>query len=227
MQAVGFTWTLIPFLKKLYADNKDELAAALKRHLTFLNTNPWVVGPIVALTATLEKKRAADLEEVDPKVIQGVKASLMGPLAGIGDSMIQGTLIPVVGGVAASLAIDGNAIAPLLFFFVVNIVHVYVRWITLDSTFKLKRFSGTTQSFRLPASFRRRRYCWFNGRRWLGRHLAEYQNQWFTIGEKTIELQAMFDKIMPNCYPHWHPPGLLGNQEGAKEHPNRGNNLCA
>jgi len=203
MQAVGFTWTLIPFLKKLYADNKDELAAALKRHLTFLNTNPWVVGPIVALTATLEKKRAADLEEVDPKVIQGVKASLMGPLAGIGDSMIQGTLIPVVGGVAASLAIDGNAIAPLLFFFVVNIVHVYVRWITLDSTFKLG--SGFLEQLSHSGFQRLLEGAGIAGLMGVGGLVGTWLNiktpVVYTIGEKTIELQAMFDKIMPKLLP--------------------------
>ncbi len=136
MQALGFTWTLIPFLKKLYGGT-EEFARALKRHLVFFNTHMWIPGPIFAMVADLEARRAQDPSRVDEQSVQAVKASLMGPLAGIGDSMFHGTLRPLMGGIAASLALDGNPIAPLLFFFGTNIVHVFVRWWSLDQGFRL------------------------------------------------------------------------------------------
>jgi PTS system mannose-specific IID component len=125
MQALGWTWSLIPFLKKVYKDQPEEYKAALKRHLAFFNTHMWVHGPILALTADMEARRARG-EDVDEQAIQGLKGALMGPLAGIGDSMFHGTLRPLVGGICAALALQGNPIAPFLFFVVVNVVHVGV-----------------------------------------------------------------------------------------------------
>ena len=87
MQSIGFTWTLMPFLKKIYKDTK-EYSASLMRHLTFFNTSPYIVGPIVAITAELEAQRAKNPKEVDEQSIQAVKGN-DGPLAGIGDSMVQ------------------------------------------------------------------------------------------------------------------------------------------
>ncbi len=139
MQALGFTWGLMPFLKKIYKDSKDELAKALRRHLVFFNTHMWIPGPIYASVAELEAQRAKDPSSVDEQDIQAVKGSLMGPLAGIGDSISHGTLRPLRGGVAASLALGGNPLAPLVFFLGVNIPHV---WLSFQTMFQSFKFGG-------------------------------------------------------------------------------------
>jgi len=130
MQAMGFTWGLLPILKREYGDRPDELAAALKRHLAFYNTFPWLSGPPMAMAAEMEIKNARG-EKVDPQAIQGVKSAMMGPLAGIGDSMFHGTLRPIMGGICASLALSGNGAAPFIFFIVLLAIHCVVRWWTL------------------------------------------------------------------------------------------------
>ena len=61
----------------------------------------------------------------------------MGPLAGVGDSMCHGTLRPLMGGISASLALQGHPFAPILFLVVVNAVHVFVRWYLQDYGFRL------------------------------------------------------------------------------------------
>jgi mannose/fructose/sorbose-specific phosphotransferase system IID component len=202
MQALGFTWILMPYLQKVYGDS-DEYGAALKRHLTFFNTHPWLVGPIVALTANFEAKRAQNMESVDEASIQAVKGSLMGPLAGIGDSMIQGTLVPVMGGLAASLALEGIPVGPILFFTVVNVVHVYLRWSTLMVTFKygtqfLENLDQESfQRFLSGASIA--------GLMGIGALVGTWLNiktpVSYTVGESTVQLQNMFDRIMPKLLP--------------------------
>lgn len=137
MQALGFTWGLLPFLKKIYAGQVDALKESLHRNLTFINTHMWISGPIYASVAELEARKALHPDEVDEQDIQAVKGSLMGPLAGIGDSMFHGTLRPLMGGVAASLALQGNPVAPFLFFFGCNIPHVYVSWASNFYSFRL------------------------------------------------------------------------------------------
>ena len=48
MQNGGWAYSMIPALKKLYT-TKEDRAAALKRHLEFFNTHPYLAAPILAL----------------------------------------------------------------------------------------------------------------------------------------------------------------------------------
>ena len=130
MQNGGWAYSLIPALKKLYP-NKDDASAALKRHLEFFNTHPYIAAPIFGVTLALEEERANGAQ-IDDAAIQGVKVGMMGPLAGIGDPVFWFTVRPILGAIAASLATGGSVIAPLFFFFVWNIVRVAFLWYTQE-----------------------------------------------------------------------------------------------
>ena len=130
MQNGGWAYSLIPALKKLYP-NKDDASAALKRHLEFFNTHPYIAAPILGVTLALEAERANGAQ-IDDAAIQGVKVGMMGPLAGIGDPVFWFTVRPILGAIAASLATGGSVIAPLFFFFVWNIVRVAFLWYTQE-----------------------------------------------------------------------------------------------
>ena len=130
MQNGGWAYSLIPALKKLYP-NKDDASAALKRHLEFFNTHPYIAAPILGVTLALEEERAKGAQ-IDDAAIQGVKVGMMGPLAGIGDPVFWFTVRPILGAIAASLATGGSVIAPLFFFFVWNIVRVAFLWYTQE-----------------------------------------------------------------------------------------------
>ena len=80
MQNLGWAYSLIPAIKKLYTKKEDQ-AAALERHLEFFNTHPYVAAPIMGVTLALEEERANGVE-IDDAAIQGVKIGMMGPLAG-------------------------------------------------------------------------------------------------------------------------------------------------
>jgi mannose PTS system EIID component len=125
MQAIGFCVTLIPALKKLYKG--DELSEALKRHLEFFNTQPFMATPIMGITAAMEEQRAngADINEAS---ISGVKIGLMGPLAGVGDPIFWGTLRPVLAALGAGLALTGSIIGPLIFFLGFNAIRLATNW---------------------------------------------------------------------------------------------------
>lgn len=108
----GAQYALSPILQKLYPDKK-ELGEALQRHAEFFNTTPMLCPFIFGITAAMEEENATQ-EDFDPNTINSVKAGLMGPLAGIGDSVFWGTLRPLAGGIACSLALTGNLFAPFL-----------------------------------------------------------------------------------------------------------------
>lgn len=135
MQNGGWCYSMIPAIKKLYS-TKEDRAAALKRHLEFFNTHPYVAAPILGVTLALEEDRANGAP-VDDVAIQGVKVGMMGPLAGVGDPVFWFTIRPMLGALGASLAISGNILGPLLFFFVWNIIRIVFLWKTQELGYKM------------------------------------------------------------------------------------------
>ena len=105
LQALGFCTALIPILKKLYP-NKEDLKAALQRHLVFYNTEAVYGGIINGITIAMEQQRAKG-EDIPDDAITGMKTGLMGPMAGIGD---WATLKPIIFGLAATLSATGSVI---------------------------------------------------------------------------------------------------------------------
>lgn len=130
MQNGGVAYTLIPAIKKLYSSKADR-TAALKRHLEFFNTHPFMANPIFGVTLALEEERANGAN-VDDAAISGVKIGMMGPLAGAGDPLFWFTLRPIMLSLGASLAVSGNVAGPFVFFILWNIMAAAVKWYTQE-----------------------------------------------------------------------------------------------
>ncbi|WP_296537884.1 PTS system mannose/fructose/sorbose family transporter subunit IID [uncultured Actinomyces sp.] len=127
MQAMGFCYTLMPAIRKVYRGDKAAEAAALKRHLEFYNTQPWISSVVFGVTAAMEEQKAKG-EDISEETITSVKVGLMGPLAGVGDPIFWGTARPVLAALGASLALNGSIVGPLLFFIGINLLRVLTRW---------------------------------------------------------------------------------------------------
>lgn len=134
MQNLGWAYTMVPAIKKLYTKKEDQILA-LKRHMEFFNTHPYVAAPIVGVTLALEEDRANG-GAIDDAAIQGVKIGMMGPLAGIGDPVFWFTVRPILGALGASLAVSGNIMGPLIFFFGWNIIRMIFLWYTQEFGYK-------------------------------------------------------------------------------------------
>ncbi len=130
MQNGGWAYSMIPALKKLYT-TKEDRAAALKRHLEFFNTHPYLAAPVLGVTLALEEDRANGAP-VDDVAINGVKVGMMGPLAGVGDPVFWFTARPIIGALGASLAISGNIVGPILFFVLWNVLRIAFLWYTQE-----------------------------------------------------------------------------------------------
>ena len=130
MQNGGWCYSIIPAIKKLYP-NKEDQVAALKRHLEFYNTHPYVSSPVMGVTLALEEEKANG-EAVDDTAIQGVKVGMMGPLAGVGDPVFWFTVRPILGALGASLALSGNLLGPILFFVLWNVIRMAFEWYTQE-----------------------------------------------------------------------------------------------
>ncbi|MBM6683032.1 PTS system mannose/fructose/sorbose family transporter subunit IID [Collinsella intestinalis] len=135
MQNGGWCFSMIPAIKKLYT-NKDDQIAALKRHMEFYNTHPYVSSPVIGVTLALEEDRANGAP-VEDAAIQGVKVGMMGPLAGVGDPVFWFTLRPLLGALGASLAMGGSIMGPILFFVLWNVIRLAFEWYTQEFGYKL------------------------------------------------------------------------------------------
>ncbi len=132
---MAFCYSMLPIIKKLYP-NKDDQVQAMQRHMEFFNTTPHMSTLILGITAAMEEQNATD-PEFETESINNVKVSLMGPLAGIGDSFIWGTLRIIATGVGVSLAAQGNILGPILFLLLFNIPAQGLRFYLMHAGYKL------------------------------------------------------------------------------------------
>ena len=121
MQTFGYLTSMLPIVEELY-DNEDDRARSMHTYTAFFNTEPQLGTIIVGVTAGLEEARANGSTEVDDETINGLRAGLMGPIAGIGDSLVVGTLIPVILGIALGLSEGGSPVGAIFYAIVWNLL---------------------------------------------------------------------------------------------------------
>lgn len=146
MQALGFCFSMIPVIRRLYHKNSQAQKEAIKRHLEFFNTHPYIAAPILGVIMAMEEKKAnADADSdsgninnnnnnhnstvtIDDASINGLKVGLMGPLAGVGDPIFWGTVRPVLAALGSGIAITGSILGPILFFVLFNAIRLMTRY---------------------------------------------------------------------------------------------------
>lgn len=120
MQTFGYLWSMLPVVDELY-DKEEDKVEALRTYTTFFNTEPQIGTMVVGLTVGLEEARANG-DPMDAETINGIRAGLMGPLAGLGDSIIVGTFIPILLGIALGLSTGGNPLGPIFYMVAWNVL---------------------------------------------------------------------------------------------------------
>lgn len=210
MQALGFAYAMIPVINKLYS-NKEERIQAYQRHLGYFNSHPWDCGVIFGIVASMEE-RMANGEDVSEDNITAIKGALMGPLAGIGDSLFWGAFRPIVAGICASLALSGYGIAPLIFVVVINVVHFGVEYWCVKNgyqfadTFMQKMESLNVKVWMEAASILGLFVVGGLAATWLGVSTPLV----YTVGEATVELQTVLNNVFPKLLPLVATLGVFG-----------------
>ena len=196
---MAYAYAIIPILKKLY-HTKEDMAVALKRHLEFFNTTPHIVTLILGINAAMEEENIHD-PEFDVTAIDSIKTSLMGPLAGIGDSFFWGTLRLIATGVGTSLALQGNILGPILFLLIFNIPHILLRYLATGWGYRLGtgflkkiQANGMMENLTFGASI--------IGLMVVGAMTATMISINIPLkigsGENEVTVQSIFDDIVPN-----------------------------
>lgn len=114
LEATGLVFAYKHVIKKLYGDDENAYKEAIKRHMQFFNTEPHIGGIIPGIVLAMEEERANG-QPITDEAINGVKTGLMGPFAGIGDTLWQGTLTPILLAFGISIGSQGNLMGPLVY----------------------------------------------------------------------------------------------------------------
>jgi len=136
MEGHGFVKSLMPAVEKLYPNDTAKQVEILMPHTAYYNNEPQLGAIVNGIVIGMEEQRARG-EPVDANSIQTIKNSLMGPIAGIGDSSIQGTLIPILLSIAISLSSGGSMLGPIFYIVVFNLLIVSLSYRCFHSGYKL------------------------------------------------------------------------------------------
>lgn len=126
MMGSGYMFAMIPLLRKLYK-NPEERKEMMKTHIQFFNTTPHMGGFILGIDAATEESEGYKAKEA----VKGLKTGLMGPFAGVGDTLF-GVLFPTIfGSIAAYMAQNGNPTGVVIWL-IANMLILLFRYVSVS-----------------------------------------------------------------------------------------------
>lgn len=202
LQALGLTNMMIYPIKKLYP--KEKQADELKKYMVFFNTEPHMVGPVIHGIALSMEEARANGAEVSAEDINGVRTGLMGPAAGIGDTVQQGIIFPILASVGATMALDHNYFGPIMFTLVFElIIYTIGYWMfmygykkgkeSVVSILKSGLLDKVTNAFSIVGLM-------VVGTMAATRVTIKTPLVWH-VGQSVIKLQALFNQLAPSLIP--------------------------
>jgi PTS system mannose-specific IID component len=203
MQAGGFAAMMGPLLKKLYPNNPAEVIAGMKRHMMFFNTEPRWGAVIHGIVIALEEQKAKG-KDIDEMAIVDLKSSLMGPLAGIGDTISGGLYKPCVLGICLGWAATGNIMGPLVFVICMVGYDLLVTHFAIRKGYTLGT-SAITSILEGGMFKKLTTFCSIMGLFVLGIMVCKFITIDFTwvpvLAGKEIAIKELVDKIVPKTLP--------------------------
>lgn len=197
MQGLGYTWVIMPALRRIYKDRPEDMKRIVAMQMGYYNSQPAMTHLIVGADIALEEELGIDSEEA----VIGMKTGLMGPFAGVGDTIFQAIYRAIVFSIAAYMALEGNAIG-LAIPLVLGFGLIYIRY--------LFTYMGYKQGRRLALNFADSIAPITEAASILGLTVVgaliptviSYKvNLMFQMGEVSLSIQEMLDKIMPGLVP--------------------------
>lgn len=196
MQGLGYLYSIYPFLEKKYA-KPEELKDAAKVHSQFFNTNNTMAPGILGVNIALEEQTGLAGKDA----VAGIKTGLMGPLAGIGDTLFFVIPTTIIGSVASYLALQGNPVGLVLWLLFALVRMLFMR-------FSISK--GYQEGVNLLGSLTNNlnkitRAANILGLTVIGALIPSVVkanlNFEFSYGEVSLKLQSIADQIMPGLIP--------------------------
>ena len=203
LQGLGFCHAMVITINKFYKTDQAARAEALSRHMAFFNTESNWGAMIPGIVVSLEEERANG-GEVDTEAISNLKTALMGPLAGIGDTVTQGLVKVILLGIGIDLALKGSVLGPILFVVLFSVYTVGVSYLLFFSGYNLGRNavvkvlkSGIVKQ--VTEAFGAVGMIVLGGL--VAKNIGVSSKFILTLNGLSVDFQAIFDKILPKMLP--------------------------
>lgn len=203
LQALDTANAMVPIIRRLY-DKKEDQVRELKKYMVFFNTEPSWMGTVIhGVAASMEEQRANGAN-IDAEDINAVRTGLMGPMAGIGDTVSQGIAYPILAGICCSLALAGNIAGPILFEVLYKVLMLTMGYTMYMLGYKqgktaILKVLGTGMLNRITEVFS------IVGLMVVGNMAATRVSIMtpiaFTVGEVGVNLQEIINSLLPGALP--------------------------
>lgn len=199
MEALGFLYSILPSLQRIYKDEPEKYKEALHRHMEPFNMTLAPSPLVMGLSIAMEEKAEED-PTFDTTSINAVKVALMGPLSGIGDTFFWGIIKVLAGSLGASFAAKGSILGPIILLLVFNIPNFLCRYYTL----KIGYGNGTELLAKLNNAEEMKLFTYLAGIVGIA-SIGSMVAAWigitspleFTISGSVINIQEYLDQICP------------------------------
>jgi mannose/fructose/N-acetylgalactosamine-specific phosphotransferase system component IID len=195
-QGYDFLYCILPVLKKVYGNDPDKLKERLKANNNFFNCNPLFTGPIIGLTCAMEENEAPE------DTIQSLKVGLMGPLAGMGDSLMLVLYATVIFSIGAAFALKGSIAGPLFVIPMLAIPFFILRYYGVLYGYKkgIQEMASLQSTMNTVTETATKFGCIITGAM-IALLISVATPLTIKAGEKPIPVQSLLDSIIPNLIP--------------------------
>lgn len=204
MQASGVLFSMSDIPDKLYPGNRQAKIDFMKRHMQFYNTEPHFGGIVNGLALAMEEEKANN-PSITGEAITAMKTGLMGPMAGVGDTLWQGTIQPILLAIGISLVGAGSSVGAVFYTAAMAAIMLPIAYFFFMTGYKsgkqgVERLLGGGQMKRLIAA------ASIMGAIVLGALAASYVTATssfvISIGGSSLALQAdILDKLLKGLLP--------------------------
>lgn len=124
---------------RLYPNNSEKQKDLMYRNVSeYFSTEPVWGGCVVGVILAMEEEKAKNPDAMPNELLSSIKVALMGPAAGIFDSLFQGTAVPIITAICIGLSQEtGSLIGPLLYVLLFWGVIGTVSWLLFYNGYKI------------------------------------------------------------------------------------------
>ncbi|MCI5773065.1 MAG: PTS system mannose/fructose/sorbose family transporter subunit IID [Erysipelotrichaceae bacterium] len=125
MMGSGYLWSLLPAINELYRDNPEKQKEIMTRNMQFFNTSA-IFSPLI------QGIHVAMMESDQNEIGENIKAAMMGPMAGVGDTLAGVIVNPITTLIGCQFALMGNWFIALLIILGVRVGWIFTQWKLFD-----------------------------------------------------------------------------------------------
>ena len=200
MGGAGFCYAMIPFINHFYKNDEKKRREALARHVSYFSTTVPLASFVMGIAGSMEKENS-EKPDFDANAIGSIKTSLMGPLAGIGDTIGWAMIPTIFGSIAASMGMQGNPVG-IIMWAAFTIAFLAVRILEVEWGYNMGINVVTKLGQKITVFTEA---CSVLGLTVVGALIASVVNLKtalsFTNGDVTMNVQDLIDGVMPKLLP--------------------------